>query len=101
MLSCQIAAFVFSTSGHAQQAVFSAKVESVRVDVLVTDKGQAVRGLTRADFEVQDNDVPQKVDLVSFDEIPLNVILALDMSDSVAGERLEHLRRPGTPCWGS
>ena len=42
-----------------------------------------------------DNGVPQQVDLVSFDEIPLNVILALDMSDSVAGERLEQLRGAG------
>ena len=44
--------------------------------------------LCAADFEVSDNGVPQQVDLVSFDQIPLNVILALDMSDSVAGERL-------------
>ena len=28
----------------------------------------------------------------SFEEIPLNVILALDMSDSVAGDRLDRLR---------
>jgi VWFA-related protein len=35
------------------------------------------------------------VDLVSFDEVPLNVILTLDMSDSVAGERLDHLRQAG------
>ena len=37
----------------------------------------------------------QQVDLVSFDEVPLNVILTLDMSDSVAGERLDHLRTAG------
>jgi VWFA-related protein len=80
---------------HAQQPVFSAKVESVRVDVLVTDKGRALRGLGPADFEVLDDGVLQHVDLVSFDEVPLNVILALDMSDSVAGERLEHLRASG------
>jgi VWFA-related protein len=36
------------------------------------------------------------VTLVSFDQIPLNVILALDMSDSVAGERLEQLRGAGS-----
>src|SRR5206468_5510767 len=80
------------TIAHAQNAVFSARVESVRLDVLVTDKGQPVRGLTAADFEIFDDGVPQQVDLVSFDKIPLNVILAFDMSSSVAGERLEHLR---------
>ncbi len=93
----QIAGCVYAAAiaGRAQTAVFSAKVEAVRVDVLVTDKGQPVRGLKPADFEIHDNDVPQHVDLVSFDEIPLNVILALDMSASVAGERLEHLRAGG------
>jgi len=84
-----------TAAGHAQNAAFSAKVEAVRVDVLVTDRGQPVRGLGPADFEIFDNGVPQKVDLVSFEQIPLNVILALDMSDSVAGERLDNLRAAG------
>src|SRR5436309_907602 len=99
LLSCLLA----STCGailQAQNAVFSARVESVRVDVLVTDKGQPVRGLTAADFEILDEGVPQQVDLVSFDEIPLNVILALDMSNSVAGQRLDHLRAAGRAVLG-
>ena len=65
------------------------------MDVLVTDKGQPVLGLGPADFEVMDNGVPQQVDLVSFEQIPLNVILALDMSSSLEGERLDHLREAG------
>jgi Ca-activated chloride channel homolog len=82
--------------GRSQdKATFSSKVEAVRVDVLVTDNGRAIRGLTPEDFEIVDNGVPQEVDFVSFDQIPLNVILALDMSDSVAGSRLEALRGAG------
>jgi hypothetical protein len=77
---------------RTQNASFSSKTEAVRVDVLVTDKGQPLLGLVPGDFEVRDNGVPQQVDLVNFDEIPLNVTLALDMSDSVAGERLGRLR---------
>jgi VWFA-related protein len=77
---------------RTQNASFSSKTEAVRVDVLVTDKGQPLLGLVPGDFEVRDNGVPQQVDLVNFDEIPLNVTLALDMSDSVAGERLVRLR---------
>ncbi len=77
---------------HAQTATFCTKLEAVRVDALVTDKGQVVRGLRPSDFEVLDNRIAQQVDLVSFDEIPLNVILALDMSQSVSGERLAHLQ---------
>jgi len=66
-------------------------VESVRVDVLVLENGRPVRGLGPSDFDIVDNGVPQQVDLVSFDQIPLNVVFSLDMSDSLAGERLEQL----------
>jgi Ca-activated chloride channel family protein len=83
---------VGSPVAHAQTATFSTKLEAVRVDALVTDKGQVVRGLQPGDFEVLDNRIAQQVDLVSFDQIPLNVILALDMSQSVSGERLAHLQ---------
>ena len=75
-----------------QEPAFSSKVEAVRVDVLVTDKGLTVRGLQAADFDVLDNGVPQQVDLVSFEQIPLNLVFVLDMSSSVVGDRLNHLR---------
>jgi hypothetical protein len=80
-----IAVLLLASVGRAQQSpAFSSKVEAVRVDVLVTDNGQPVRGLGPGDFEIVDNGVPQVVDLVSFDEVPLNVILALDMTGDVA-----------------
>jgi VWFA-related protein len=76
----------------AQTQNFSSRVEAVRVDVLVTDRGRPIRGLQAADFEILDNGVPQEVDLVSFEQIPLNLVLVFDMSRSVVGDRLEHLR---------
>lgn len=79
----------------AQGPVFSSQVEAVRVDVLATENGGMVKGLTPGDFELLDNGVPQQIDLVSFEDLPLNVILALDMSVSLAGERLDHLRNAG------
>jgi VWFA-related protein len=81
-----------SLTATPQQPSFTARIESVRVDVLVLDGGRPLRGLAASDFEISDNGVPQQVDLVSFEQIPLNVVLSLDMSDSVAGERLEQLR---------
>ena len=92
-----IALVLCEAAGRAQQSpAFSSKIEAVRVDVLVTDGDAPVLGLGPADFTLTDNGVPQQVDLVSFDQIPLNVILALDMSDSVAGDRLDQLRRAGS-----
>jgi Ca-activated chloride channel homolog len=86
---------VSALRAQTQNPTFATKIEAVRVDVLVTDKGQPLLGLGPSDFEVVDNGVPQQVDLVSFEQIPLNVILAFDMSDSVAGSRLENLRGAG------
>jgi VWFA-related protein len=81
---------------HGQKAVFSSRVEAVRVDALVTEDGKPVRGLRAADFEIFDNGVRQRVDLVSFEQLPLNVVLTFDMSDSVLGDRLAHLRAAGS-----
>jgi Ca-activated chloride channel homolog len=75
-----------------QTPTFSSRLEAVRVDVLVTEDGRPVRGLKPADFAIRDDGVPQAVDIVSFEEIPLNVVLAMDISDSVSGDRLDHLR---------
>jgi Ca-activated chloride channel family protein len=74
---------------------FSSRVDAVRVDVLVTENGRPLQGLTPADFEVLDNGVRQHVDLASFEQIPLNVVLALDMSASLQGLRLGHLQTAG------
>ncbi len=75
---------------------FSSQIEAVRVDVLVTANGQPVQGLVPGDFEVLDNGVRQTVDLASFEQIPLNVVLALDMSASLQGLRLGHLQAAGS-----
>jgi VWFA-related protein len=72
----------------------------VRVDVLVTENGRPVPSLRPSDFEVLDNGVPQKIDLASFEQIPLNVILALDMSASLQGLRLGHLQTAGRTLLG-
>ena len=86
---------------HAQGARFSARVDAVRVDVLVTEGGKPVQGLTAADFELRDNGVLQQVDVADPDTMPVNAILALDLSASVEGERLTHLRQAGHALVGA
>jgi len=81
-----------STRPARQTPTFTARVEAVRVDALVTDGARVVRELEPSDFEILDNGVPQRVDLASFEQLALNVVLAFDVSGSVAGERMEHLR---------
>jgi VWFA-related protein len=85
----------WAASVPAAQTTFTSRIEAVRVDVLVTENGRPVQGLAPADFEVLDNGIRQKVDLASFEQIPLNVVLALDMSGSLQGLRLGHLQTAG------
>jgi Ca-activated chloride channel family protein len=76
-----------------QTPTFASRTHAVRVDILVTQNGRPVAGLGADDFEIRDNGALQRIDLVSFEQIPLNLILALDVSASVSGERLTHLRQ--------
>ena len=79
----------------AQGPTFSAKLEVVRLDVLVTAGGKPLRGLTVDDFDVSDNGVRQTLDLASFEQIPLSVVLALDASASLSAPQLDDLRDAG------
>ena len=74
---------------------FTSRAVGVRVDVLVTNRGQLVRGLNAHDFDVRDEGVPQTVSQVDLEQIPLNLILVFDTSASVAGERLHGLLDAG------
>jgi VWFA-related protein len=78
-----------------QQPVFRSGVELVRVDVLVVRDGRPVTGLAADDFEVFDNDVRQEIDRLHFEEVPIDVLLVLDNSRSVAGEKLGYLVEAG------
>ncbi len=59
-------------------------VNLVVVDATVKTKaGQIMGDLKKEDFEVREDGVAKKVELFSRDELPLNVALVLDLSDSI------------------
>jgi VWFA-related protein len=93
LLAISVVAGVMSMA--AQIPTFSVKREEVRIDVLVTDHGKPVLGLASADFVVLDNGVLQQIEFARSEEIPINAVLVLDMSASVAGELLGCLRSAG------
>src|SRR4030095_3986226 len=74
--------FVGAASLTADGQRFTSKTIGVRVDVLVTDGNQLVRGLNARDFELRDEGVVQSVSEVEVEELPLNLILAFDTSAS-------------------
>ena len=74
------------------QQPFRSGVEGVRVDVLVTDGNVPVAGLTARDFELRDSGVNQEIQSSSRDDVPLSIVIALDVSRSVEGAPQDHLR---------
>ena len=71
---------------------FRTGTDAVRVDVLVTNGNAPVGGLTASDFELFDNKVPQAIDAVAIEDLPVSMMLTLDTSFSVRGEALGYLK---------
>jgi VWFA-related protein len=90
-----IAALVAVQAASAPQTTFRSGVELVELDVSVTKGGAPVAGLTAKDFSLTDNGVAQDVESVTLEQLPLSITLVLDTSQSVAGERLQHLIQAG------
>ena len=62
------------------------EVHVVQVSVLVRDdKGAFVKGLEAKDFRLREDDVPQRLTHVANQDTPLEVVMALDISASMAG----------------
>jgi VWFA-related protein len=74
---------------------FAAGVESVYVDVFVTEGNRPLPGLAPADFDLRDNGARREVELVAVESLPLRTFLVLDTSGSVAGEKLLQLQAAG------
>jgi VWFA-related protein len=72
--------------------VFGVSVEYVHIDAFVSRRGEPVTGLVASDFELRDNGVLQQIELAASDAQPLLAVLVFDVSNSLAGERLEGLK---------
>ncbi len=69
---------------NQDQSVIRVGVNLVLVDATVKNKaGQIMADLKKEDFEVREDGVAQKLDVFSRDELPINVALVLDLSDSI------------------
>ncbi len=79
--------FVFRVPVQVQsqdQSVIRVGVNLVLVDATVKTKtGQIMADLKKEDFEVREDGVAEKVEVFSRDELPINVALVLDLSDSI------------------
>jgi VWFA-related protein len=90
-----VVALVLAADNSAAQR-FRSNAEAVRVDVLVTNGNRPVAGLTADNFDLKDRGVTQVIESITFEDVPLSVMIALDTSDSLRGQALEDLRRAAT-----
>jgi VWFA-related protein len=79
-------------SGRQQRPTFRSTTDAVLVDVLVTRGSRPLEGLRAEDFAVRDAGTLQKPMLLSLESMPVDVSIALDVSGSVDGRRLEQLK---------
>src|SRR5271168_1273105 len=77
---CQISVL----AQEQEDSVVRVAVNLVLMDATVkTKSGQIMADLKKEDFEIREDGVPQNIEVFSRDELPLNVALVLDLSDSI------------------
>ncbi len=79
--------------GAQSVPTFRSSVDLVTVGVSVRDHNAPVTGLKASDFSIKDNGVPQEIVDISYETVPVDVTVALDISQSVTGELLDRMRR--------
>jgi len=92
MAAAVLIAGVAAVVSIAAQQTFRATTAIVSVSVSVKRGNAVVANLTATDFMVTDNGVPQSVEAVSIESVPIDVTLFLDTSGSTSG-KLDEMRQ--------
>jgi Ca-activated chloride channel family protein len=72
---------------------FRARVDTVQVTVTVIDaSGRLITGLSRDDFEIFEDDVPQPITQFTDERVPVSLGVLLDTSDSMRGRPIVDAR---------
>lgn len=72
----------------AQRPVFTSSTDVVFVAVTVTSGNKPVPGLNAADFSLTDNGVPQRLELVDVERMPLDVSVVLGAGNRIDGDQV-------------
>lgn len=64
---------------------FRSQTDAVTISASVKKENQPVAGLSADDFRLTDNGVPQRIELVTVEAVPIDLSLFLDTSGSTAG----------------
>ena len=83
-VSLALATVTVSTASQ-QAPTFRARTDHVSVSVSVKNRNVAVAGLAVDDFRLFDNGVPQTIERVSIEGVPIDLTLFIDTSPSFVG----------------
>lgn len=72
---------------------FRTSADVITVEASVRRDKRPVTGLKTSDFELLDNGVPQQISDLSYERLPIDVTVVLDVSASVTGPVLDQLRQ--------
>ena len=84
---------VIAGVGAPQGPTFRTSVDLVTVGVSVRRNGRPVRGLDVGDFTLLDNGIAQPIVALSYETLPIDLSVVLDVSGSVTGPVIAQLRR--------
>lgn len=71
--------------GQDQKPVFRSSTDLVTIPVFVSGNGGQVAGLTASDFVLTDNGVPQAVETIDSESLPVDVTVLVETSRALAG----------------
>jgi VWFA-related protein len=94
-LAATMSAAVTAAAASQQEPkpTFRAGADVVAVEASVWRDKRPVTGLKTSDFELLDNGVPQQISDLSYERLPIDVTVVLDVSASVTGSVLDQLRQ--------
>jgi Ca-activated chloride channel homolog len=99
--ACQRPLLAQDRDQSQDQGTLRVSVNLVLLDATVKTKdGRIMADLKKDDFEIREDGVTQKLDIFGRDELPLEVALALDLSDSI-GPFMGPLREAATTALGA
>ena len=82
-----------AVSQQEARPTFRTGADVVAVEASVWRDKRPVTGLKTNDFELLDNGVPQQISDLSYERLPIDVTMVLDVSASVTGAVLDQLRQ--------
>jgi VWFA-related protein len=89
--ACGLAAMMLAQ--QVPPATFRTGADVVAVEASVRRDKRPVTGLKTSDFELRDNGVAQQISDLSYERLPIDVTVVLDVSASVTGTVLDQLRQ--------